>query len=123
MHKGGETIKSFTKLKAWQEGHELVALIYEFTGQFPKKEDFVLQSQMRRSAISVTSNLAEGFGYYSKKMKKRFYLIARGSLIELQSQLLIANKVKYISQNDLETIQARSAIVNKLISGLIKKFY
>lgn len=91
-------IKSFKDLYAWQEGYILVLFIYKTTKKFPREEIFSLTNQMRRSAVSITSNIAEGFGRQSYKEKVRFYLIARASLTELQNQILIANGIGYFSQ-------------------------
>ena len=78
-----ERIKSFTDLIAWQEAHKLALIVYKTTKKFPENEKFGLVSQMRRSAVSITSNIAEGFSRVSKKEKLQFYAIARGSLTEL----------------------------------------
>jgi len=116
-----EKIKSFTDLKAWQEGHKLVLLIYRITKNFPKDELFCLVNQMRRCAISITSNIAEGFSrqYYPEKIQ--FYSIAQGSNTELQNQLLIAKDVGYLDQNNFNIIANQSVTTHKLLSGLIKK--
>lgn len=74
---GKKRIQSFTDLEAWKEGHKLVILIYKGTEKFPQKEIFALTSQMRRCAVSITSNIAEGFGRQSYKEKVQFYSIAR----------------------------------------------
>ncbi len=85
----GNVLK-FTDLKVWQAGHKLVVFVYQKTEKFPKTDTFGLSSQMQRSAVSVTSNIAEGFGRQAKNDKKHFYIMARASLTELQNQLLIA---------------------------------
>ena len=76
-----QKIKSFTDLKTWQEGHQIVILVYKITKEFPKEEIFGLVSQMRRAVVSITSNIAEGFGRQTYKEKVQFYYIAQGSLI------------------------------------------
>ena len=78
-------IKSFTDLKVWQEGHALVILFYKIAKKFPKDELYSLTNQMKRAAVSVTSNIAEGFGRQSYKEKVQFYYLAQGSLIELKN--------------------------------------
>ena len=83
-------IKSFTDLNAWKESHKLVLMVYGVTKTFPREEIFALVSQMRRCAVSITSNIAEGFSRQSYKEKVQFYSISQGSVTELQSQLLIA---------------------------------
>ncbi len=114
-------IKSFTDLNAWKEGHKLVLAVYEITKTFPREEIFGLVSQMRRCAVSITSNIAEGFSRQSYKEKIQFYSIAQGSTTELQNQLLIAKDVNYITKEKFQEIAKQSVIVHKIINGLIKK--
>jgi len=114
----GEKIKSFTDLNTWKEGHKLVLLIYKYTGDFPPKENFSLIDQMRRAAVSVTSNIAEGFTRNTNKEKCQFYSMAQGSLAELQNQLLIAKDVNYLKKELFQEIANQTVIVNKLINGL-----
>ena len=113
-------IKSFTDLVAWQEGHQLVLMIYKETDTFPKKETFSLIDQMRRCAVSITSNVAEGFSRRTKKEKIWFYFIAKGSLTELQNQLLIAKDVGYLKRKRFDDIAQQTVQVSKLVQGLIK---
>lgn len=115
-----DKIKSFTDLKTWQEARLLVLLIYRATYQFPKSELFVLTSQMRRAAISIASNIAEGFGRFSYPDKIRFYNLAHGSLIELKNQIIISNDLGYI-KNNKETIINKCNDVHYLLLALIKK--
>lgn len=117
----GKTIKSFTELNAWKEGHKLVLLIYKETERFPDKEVFGLTSQMRRCVISITSNIAEGFSRITLKDKNNFFSMALGSLTELQNQLLIAKDIKYLEKEVFGLIANQTVIVSKLINGL-KKF-
>lgn len=115
-----EKIHSFTDLKAWQEGHKLVLMIYELTDKFPPKEQFSLTSQMRRAVVSVTSNIAEGFSRQSFRDKVHFYSMSHGSLTELQNQLIIAKDVRYLNKGDFKKIAAQAVSAHKLLSGLIK---
>ena len=115
-----EKIVYFTDLNAWKEAHKLVLSIYQLTKSFPKEELFALTSQMRRAAVSITSNIAEGFSRKSYKEKVNFYSMAQGSLTELQSQLLISRDIGYISPEEYNEILALSIVVHKLLSGLIK---
>lgn len=117
---GDNKIRAFTDLKAWQEGHKLVLMIYEITDKFPSKEQFSLVSQMRRAVVSVTSNIAEGFSRQSFRDKVHFYSMSHGSLTELQNQLIIAKDIRYINASDFEKISAQSVFAHKLLSGLIK---
>ncbi|MDP2708505.1 MAG: four helix bundle protein [bacterium] len=116
----GETIKSFTDLNAWREGHKLVLLIYKITKNFPKEEMFGLINQLRRAAVSVTSNIAEGFSRQSYKEKIKFYCTSLGSTTEVQNQILIAKDVKYINSGEFIEIADQTIVVHKLLNGLIK---
>ena len=113
-------ISSFTQLTAWKKAHELVLEIYKLTNEIPNKERYSLSDQMQRAAVSVTSNIAEGFARQSKKEKVNFYFIARGSLTELQNQLLICRDLKYISVEKFKETAELTINVHKLINGLIK---
>jgi len=113
-------IKSFTDLIAWKEGHKLVLEIYKATTEFPKTEAYGLTNQLRRCTVSITSNIAEGFSRQTKKAKSQFYHMAKGSLIELQNQVLIAKDIGYISTYKFKRLAERSITVAKLITGLIK---
>lgn len=113
-------IKSFTDLHTWQEGHKLVLMIYEITKDFPKEELFSLTSQMRRAAVSITSNIAEGFSRSTLKDKRQFYTKAQSSLTELQNQLIIAKDVGYLTKEKFNEIAQQTITVHKLITGLRK---
>lgn len=95
------SIQTFKDLIVWQTWHQVVLQMYILTKTFPNDELFGLVSQMRRAAVSVTSNIAEGFSRSSSKEKVRFYSIASGSAIELQNQLLISLDVGYIVQKNI----------------------
>lgn len=111
-------IKSFTDLYAWQEGHKLVLIIYNITNNFPENERFGLIPQIRRCAVSITSNIAEGFSRNTTKDKVQFYSIALGSLTELQNQLIIARDVGYINNDEFSKVVNQTIVVAKLINGL-----
>lgn len=113
-------IESFTDLKTWQKGHELVLAIYKMTERFPSKEVFGITNQMRRAVVSITSNIAEGFSRRSSKEKSQFYYMALGSLTELQNQLIIARDIKYIYNDNFNEVYEQTVVVSKLINGLIK---
>lgn len=116
-----KTIKEFTDLISWQESHKLVLQIYDITTDFPKEEQFGLTSQIRRSAVSITSNIAEGFGRQGYKEKLQFYYMAQGSVTELKNQLIIAKDVKFISLEKYNEIYEQSCLAHKLLQGLITK--
>ena len=113
-------IKSFTQLNVWKEAHKLVLLIYKATESFPKKETYSLIDQMRRCSISITSNIAEGFSRQGKKEKLQFYYVSKGSLTELQNQLLVAKDIGYLTQKEFNSIAEQTVLVHKLLNGLIK---
>src|SRR3989344_4501575 len=113
-------IVTFKDLIAWQEGIKLVLLIYKITKLFPKEELFALTTQMRRCAISITSNIAEGFSRRNRREKNQFYYIALGSLTELQNQVIIAKELGYISEKIFIHLDEQMIRLHKLINGLIK---
>ena len=113
-------IRKFTDLNTWKEAHKLALLVYKLTAAFPDSEKFSLVSQMRRAAISITSNIAEGFSRATYQDKSHFYIIAQGSNTELQSQILIAKDLGYISGESFKDVFEQSTVTQKLLSGLIK---
>ena len=110
----------YENLKVWQEAMSLVEIVYSLTKQFPSYEKFDLISQLRRSAISIPSNIAEGKGRNSDKEFKQFLYIARGSLFELRTQLEIARRLRYIDSNiEIKNkIVAIESMLNTLINRL-----
>lgn len=114
-------IREFTDLLAWQEAHKLVLLIYNVTKNFPKEELYSLTDQIRRASVSITSNIAEGFGRQSYKEKIQFYYLAQGSLVEVKNQIIIAKDVGYLQLNVYESIKLQSETAHRLLQGLIKK--
>jgi len=116
----GKKIRNFTDLQAWKEAHKLTLSIYQVTKLFPNEETYSLVNQMRRSSISISSNIAEGFSRQSRKEKIQFYYTAKGSLTELQNQLLISKDIHYISHENYSSIIELTIIVDKLLTGLIR---
>ncbi len=116
----GDRIQSFTHLHAWQQAHVFVLQIYKCTGEFPQQETFGLTSQMRRAAVSITSNIAEGFRKRTLKEKRQFFTTSMASLTEVQNQLLIGKDLSYIASKDFTAIANQSVRVSKLIQGLIR---
>jgi len=113
-------IKTYTDLLVWQEGHKLVLEIYKCTKIFPKEEMFGLTSQMRRAVVSVTSNIAEGFNRQTLKDKINFYYNSRGSLMEVQNQIIIAKDIDFLNKDNFENLLGITIQVSKLLNGLIK---
>jgi four helix bundle protein len=103
----------------WQEARRLTGEIYGNTASFPKYELYGLTQQVRRAAVSVASNIAEGKGYRSDKDFVRFLLHARGSLLELQTQVLIAEDLGYLSKESGRSLLDKAEAVGRALSGLI----
>lgn len=114
-------IKDFTDLLVWQKAHELVVTIYKLAEQFPKFEKYGLGDQMRRAGVSVTSNIAEGFGRHGMKEKIQFFYLALGSLTEVRNQIYIARDVGYLN-GDLVVVGLLAKVVEiqKMLYGLIR---
>ena len=109
---------SFEGLEVYQEARNLVKEVYLLQSKFPKTETFALGDQVRRSASSVTSNIAEGSGRSSKKEKVHFFEIVYGSLMEAFCQLQIAQDLGYITEADIDSIRPLFISVAKMLSGL-----
>lgn len=114
-------IKDFTDLQAWQNGHKLVLKVYKLTDRFPQKEMYGLGDQIRRAVVSITSNIAEGFGRHTYKEKIQFYYQAHGSLTEVKNQLIIAKDVNYISKKEFDDTLDQLINSHRLLLGLIAK--
>ncbi len=111
------SIKSFKEIIAWQKAHEIALVIYKITNDLPKSETFNLVSQLRRCAVSVPSNIAEGFARKSLNDSKRFYIIAEGSLEELKYQILLSKDLKYIEEELFNEVSAKMEEVGKLLNS------
>ena len=114
-------MRNFKKLKIWQNAMEIAASIYNLTDSFPETERFGLSSQMRRSAVSVSSNIAESSSRISEKDKSRFMQMALGSLFELETQILISTKLNFIDSQSSGIILDSVVEEQKMISGFIKQ--
>jgi four helix bundle protein len=113
------SIKSYKELIVWQKSIILVKELYKITEHFPENEQYGLTSQMRRASVSIPSNIAEGWGRLSRKNYIQFLRISRGSLFELETQILITKELKYI--NDCESIENLIIEISKMLNSLIKK--
>jgi four helix bundle protein len=111
-------LKSYSELIAWQKAMDLVQTIYETVRDFPKEEIYGLTSQLKRAAISVPSNIAEGQGRKSTREFIHHLSIAYGSLMEVETQILIAVRLGYLTQKDSEQITKQTAEVGRLVNGL-----
>ena len=114
-------IRTYRDLDIWKVGMELVKKVYELTQNFPKHEVYGLASQMRRCAVSIPSNVAEGFRRFHNKEYKQFLYISLGSCAELETQASIARQLNYIQDNDESLLLEKSDHVCRMISNLIKK--
>jgi len=112
--------KPHKKLKAWQLSMDIAVDVYKTSEKFPSEERFGLVSQMRRSAVSVPSNLAEGAARRTKKEFVSFLRIAQGSLSELDTQLELAKRLEYIVEDSWKQFDAKLIEEDKVLSGLIK---
>jgi four helix bundle protein len=113
-------MKTHKDLDVWKKSIEMVTKIYELTGNFPNRELYGLTNQIRRAAVSVPSNIAEGSGRNSTKELLQFLFYAKGSLAELETQLIIANNLKYISNEQKQEIDIHLVSIFKMLSNLIK---
>lgn len=109
---------SFENLNAWQESRKLVVEVYKLLDGFPKFEKYALCDQIRRSIVSVPSNLAEGSGRISTKEQLHFYEIAYGSLMEAYNQLILAADLHYIGENHLQELRPQIDTVARMLNGL-----
>ena len=110
--------KNYRDLIAWQKAMDLVVIIYRITGLLPREEVYGLKAQLRRAAVSVPSNIAEGQGRRATKEFLRFLSIAHGSLRELETQTLIAERLCYIDTDSLDEVLLAADEVGRLITGL-----
>ena len=113
-------IKQFTDLIAWQKSYELALTIYRETEHFPKYEQYGLTSQVRRAAVSVCSNIAEGFGRSGRKEKDYFYNMAAGSLSEVENQILVAKGIFYLTEELCTQLMDQCVQAHKVLAGLQK---
>lgn len=114
-------MSSYKELLVWQKSIQLVTDIYKLTKIFPKEEAYSLVSQMHRAAISIPSNIAEGHDRNSDKEFSQFLCIARGSLAELETQVIISENLGYIKQEQKIHILNKCYEIGKMINGLLKK--
>ncbi len=113
-------IKDHKDLDVWREAMKLCKLIYRFTDQLPDKERFGLTSQMCRAAVSIPSNIAEGYGRGSRRDYSRFVKVARGSAAELETQLLLARDLFGLDAQQADGVQSQLDSVRRLIAGLLR---
>jgi four helix bundle protein len=113
-------MKTHKDLDAWKNAIELAVAIYSLTKSYPKEELFGLVSQMRRAAVSIPSNIAEGAGRNHGKEFQHFLYIALGSIAQLETQLLLSERLEYASDSDLLGLNKLVILIRSQIAGLIK---
>ncbi len=109
----------FKDLIAWQKAMDLVNAVYDATDDFPKREIYSLTDQMRRAAVSIPSNIAEGQAHYSNREFLHFLRHSRGSLAEVETQVIIAQRRNYLSETQAADLLKRAEEVSRILSGLI----
>jgi four helix bundle protein len=109
----------YEDLIVWQKAMDLVQAVYDATDGFPRREMFSLTDQIRRAAVSIPSNIAEGQAHYSNREFLHFLRHSRGSLAELQTQLMIAQKRNYLTESQAADLLKRADEVSRMMSGLI----
>ena len=114
-------MKDFRNLKVWEKAHHLTLALYPVTASFPRDEAYGLASQIRRSASSIPSNIAEGCGREGDPEFARFCIIARGSASELEYQLLLARDLKLIQPGEYEKLSAQTVEIKRMLTVLVQK--
>lgn len=113
-------IERFEEIRAWQKSRSLVSLVYGITSDAAFGKDFALRDQLRRAAISIMLNIAEGFGHYTDKEFRRFLGHAHGSAAEVQSALYVALDLNYVLKSQFDEVYSRAEEVSKMLTGLSK---
>jgi four helix bundle protein len=110
----------YTELEVWQEAIQLVVSVYQLTSVLPSTEQYGLRAQIRRAAVSIASNIAEGEGRRGRRDHSRFVLNARGSLYELQTQIVICQRLGYVGQAEMSAVFSHTEVVGRLINGTLR---
>jgi len=116
-------VKTYRELIAWQKATDLAVHVYQITKDFPRAEQYGLTNQMRRAAVSVSSNIAEGQGRGSTNDFRRFLAIAYGSLQEVETQIIIAQRLGYLGNDATDEILALCAETGRIINGLSRSLH
>ena len=115
-----QKIQSYQDLVVWQEGMELVKMIYQLVKLLPKSEQYGMVQQMCHAAVSIPANIAEGHGSSHRKVFQNHLSIARGSLMELETYVLLTEKLQYLKSEQNQTMKSQIQKVGRLLSGLIR---
>lgn len=114
-------MRNFREMIIWNEGIEIVTEVYKLTTLFPKAEEYGLKSQLRRAAVSIPSNIAEGCSRKSQKEFKHYLEISLGSAFEVETDLLIATKLSIMAEKDLSVVLEKIQILERRLNSLISK--
>lgn len=114
-------IRSYKDLIVWQKSMDLAEAIYLITESLPSTENYGLRTQIRRAAVSIPSNIAEGYGRQTTGSYKQFLLIARGSLLELETQIEICVRLKYLDKSNTSNLEIVFTEISKMLTSLISK--
>lgn len=118
---GMEKVSSHKDLLIWQRSMDLVETVYRLTAKFPPNEQWGLTSQMRRAAVSVPSNIAEGYGRQATGEYRHHLSMGRGSLLELETQVLLCRRLRYLEAADADAILTEIEEISKMLASLISK--
>ncbi|MBE9036602.1 four helix bundle protein [aff. Roholtiella sp. LEGE 12411] len=113
-------IQSYQDLQVWQEGMNLAESCYLLTRNFPKEETYGITTQIRRSAVSIPANIAEGYGRKTRGEYIQFLYIAQGSLKELETHMILSKRVNLIEAQSIDSVLAQCQLVGRLLQGLIR---
>jgi four helix bundle protein len=114
-------MRDYRKLKVWEKSHKLTLDVYRITSSFPNKEIYGLTSQIRRAAVSIPSNIAEGCGRSGPAELARFCRISLGSASELEYQLLLANDLKYLNDTDYKSVSKHIEEIKRMLTVFVQK--
>ena len=113
-------LKNYKELRVWQKSYELCVKIYKITAKFPNEEKFGLTSQIKRSAVSIPSNIAEGYGRKTTADYIRMLYIAYGSVCELETQMLLAGDLGFVDMSETESTKSDISEIERMLKALIK---
>ena len=113
-------MKSYKELGVWQKSIDLVEQVYQVTSAFPLEEKYGLSSQSQRAATSIPANIAEGWARGTTKEYIQFLKVARGSLMELETHLIVANRLKFLPEQKVQSLVGAIAEIGRMLNGLIK---
>lgn len=116
-------MQDFRNLQVWQRGHELALAVYQVSARFPADERFGMTSQIRRAAVSIPTNIAEGSGRGGDTEFTRYLQIALGSASEVEYLLILAKDLSYISEAEYNSLQKRTVEIKRMLTGFIKRLY